>query len=425
MLRFIYSCLFYLAMPFVLLRLLKRSIKEPGYRQQVWQRFGFFESEYAGEIIWIHAVSAGETVAAAPLVQKLLDQGHRCLVTSMTPTGRERTRVLLGDQVDNAWAPYDTPGAVARFLNRNKPRMLITIDTELWPNILMACEASGIPAALVNGRMAARSAEGYARFPAMTRSMLQSLELIAVQTRSHASRFETLGALPENVHVTGSIKFDGKYAEGHEARLAHAKELTSSRTVILGASTHEGEEAALLSILSSLAVVVPDVLLVLAPRHTHRTDRVVRICEESGCQPKRYSEGQGVSADDRVLILDVMGELESYFPIARVAFIGGSLVPVGGHNLLEAVRSGTAVVMGPHLDNVEDITQQFIDHDAMRVVRDEHQLRDEVIGLMRDEDETRRLVEAASQVLEENRGSIGRTIEHIGTVLELSRTPQG
>lgn len=414
--RFFYSCLFYLAIPLILLRLLKRSIKEPGYRQAMLERFGFFKSKHAGEIVWVHSVSAGETIAAAPLVQQLLDAGFPCLVTNMTPTGRDRTRVLLGDSVENCYAPYDTPGAVRRFLNNNQPRMLITIDTELWPNTLISCASRDIPTALVNGRMAARSAEGYAKFP-LTQAMMHSLSLIAVQTEPHAARFVDLGADPDRIKVTGSIKFDGEYATGHEARLQAAQSMIGGRSVVLGASTHEGEEQALLESLSSLQVILPDVLLVLAPRHTHRTDQVIRHCQSAGFEPKCFSETEDLDAADRVLILDVMGELESYFPLARVAFIGGSLIPVGGHNLLEAVRAGTAVVMGPHLDNVEDITQQFIEADAMRVVQNSHGLKDELIGLMRDEGTTRRIVEAATEVLNKNRGSIDRNVELIQKLL--------
>ena len=418
MYRLIYSCLFYLSIPFVLLRLLRRSVREPGYRHAIGERFGAFCSARPDEIIWVHAVSAGETIAAAPLIRRLLDAGFPCLVTNMTPTGRDRVRVLLGDEVENCYAPYDLPGSIGRFLNHNRPKMLITIDTELWPNMLAVCEKRQIPAVIVNARMAVRSAEGYARFPGLTGPMLKSLDLIAVQTRSHAARFESLGAHPERVHVTGSIKFDGQNAQGHEERLGIARDLTAGRTLMLAASTHEGEEAALLRVLSALEVVVPDVLLVLAPRHSHRTEAVIGACNEAGYSPVLFSDRAAVEAVDRVLVLDVMGELEPYFSLARVAFIGGSLVPVGGHNLLEAVRARTAVVMGPHLDNVEDITQQFVDNHAMIIAASEKELNDAIIGLMRDEGAANRLSDAAMRVLDENRGSIDRTMTLLGTVLE-------
>lgn len=420
MYRLLYNCLIYLAMPLVLLRLAKRSIREDGYRRFISERFGWFRSQQPGEIIWIHSVSAGETIAAAPFVEHLVEAGFPCLVTNMTPTGRERVSTLLGDGVENCYAPYDLPGAVRRFLDRNRPRLLVTIDTELWPNILAGCASRNIPTALINGRMAARSAEGYARFP-LTGPMLGSMSLIAVQTEAHARRFRELGADREKVQVTGSIKFDGDYAAGHDSRLAKARELLADRPVLLGASTHAGEETALLECLPQLEESIPDVLLVLAPRHTHRSGEVQRQCQSAGYQACCFSTGSRLEASDRVLILDVMGELESYLSMARVAFVGGSLVPVGGHNLLEAVRAGTAVVMGPHLDNVEDITDQFIERAAMRRVADNEELSHAVDELMHDEKSRLAMVNAASLVLDDNRGSIQRNIALVMGILDPAR----
>lgn len=404
-------------MPFAVLRLFWRSIKEPGYRQDIVERFGAYRGSNPGRVIWIHAVSAGETVAAVPLIKRLIEAGYPCVVTNMTPTGRERVQVLLGDQVENCYAPYDLPGAVDRFLERNNPRLLLTIDTELWPNTLAACERRGIPAAIVNGRMSLRSAIGYERFSLLARPMIESLDLVAVQTQAHAERFVNLGARSGCVNVTGSIKFDGEYAGDHAARLEAARALSAGRPVLLAASTHEGEEEALLNLLDALKAVLPGVLLVLAPRHTHRADHVARLCEQQHFSVHGFSQGTVLPAGIDVLLLDVMGELESWFPIARVAFIGGSLVPVGGHNLLEAVRAGTAVIMGPHLYNIDDIAQQFIDHDGMIVVHNDASLRDEVLGLMRDEGRVRRLVSAADAVLMQNRGALDRTVMLVKTLL--------
>ncbi len=416
--RFLYSVFFYLAIPFVLLRLLIRSVREPGYRQDLLQRFGFFRSAAPGRLIWVHAVSAGETVAAVPLVKKLLAAGHPCLVTNMTPTGRGRVRALLGGQVENAYAPYDLPGSVNRFLRRNKPRLLITIDTELWPNILAACKKQAIKTALVNGRMSSRSAAAYSRLPKLSRTTLASIDLIAVQTREHAQRFAGLGANPARIAVTGSIKFDGEFPGGFASSLEQARQLTGGRPVLLGASTHAGEEEALLRVMPALQSQVRDILLVLAPRHTHRCGRVTRLCERMGYPARLFSLSEdGPGLDDSVLILDEMGRLESFFPVARLAFIGGSLVPVGGHNFLEAVRAGTAVLMGPHLDNIEDIAGQFIDRDAMRLVRNQDELSKEVIELMTNEGRVRGLVESANQVLAANQGSLGRVVDLLAPLL--------
>ena len=412
MYRLLYSFLIYLALPLILLRLATRSFREKGYRRFLTERFGWFRTETPGEVIWIHAVSAGETIAAVPLVQWLVDAGYHCLITNMTPAGRDCVNRLLGDQVENCYGPYDLPGAVSRFLNNNRPRLLLTIDTELWPNTMAACALRDIPTALVNGRMAARSAAGYARFP-LTCRMLRSMSLIAVQTEAHAQRFLALGADPEVVQVTGSIKFDAVYGDDHETRTVRARELLSGRPVLLAASTHKGEEEALVACLSELAAYIPDVILVIAPRHVHRSSSIENYCEVAGFGTQVLSETSELGQDDSILILDVMGELDSYLTIAMVAFVGGSLVPIGGHNLLEAVRAGAAVVMGPHLYDVEDITQEFIDRNAMCCVKDSEELHRAIFDLMLNDERRVAMVAAAAAVLDENRGAIQRNIELI------------
>lgn len=406
--RLFYSALFYLLIPFVLLRLLKRSLKEPGYRVAISERFGFFQSKWPGKVVWIHAVSAGETIAAVPLIRRLLDHGYVCLVTNMTPTGRERVQVLLGDEVENCYAPYDLPGSIDRFLRNNKPRMLITIDTELWPNLIAGCARHGVPTLLANGRLSSRSAQGYRRIAPLILPMLRSLTLLAVQTQQHKERFVSLGTDASKVHVTGSIKFDAVMTPGYTERLNRSRERVAGRPMLLGASTHDGEEAALLSMLPALQDRVPDILLVLAPRHTHRCEEVRRACESSGQSVVSFSDDLLVAQQDQVLLVDVMGELDALFELASVAFVGGSLVPVGGHNLLEAVRAGTPTVMGPHLDNIEDIAQQFIDNQAIMIVRDHQALQQVVINLIENADESNRLVNAANKVMESNKGALDR-----------------
>lgn len=416
--RFLYSCLFYLAIPLVLARLFYRARREPDYRRNLRERFGFYQSSRAGEIVWVHAVSAGETIAAVPLIRQLIDAGHPCLVTNMTPTGRARVEALLGERVEHCYMPYDLPGSLRRFLITNRPKLMVTVDTELWPNTIAACTALDIPTAIVNGRMAARSAAGYERFSALSRPMMQALDMVCVQTDAHARRFEALGATRSAVHVTGSIKFDGEYSAAHEERLQAVREMVADRTIFLAASTHEGEEAALLKALVPMKAVVPDLVLVLAPRHTHRARHVAGLCRDDGWKTQSLSQRASLLADTDILLIDVMGELESWFSVARAAFIGGSLVPVGGHNLLEAVRAGTPVIMGPHLDNIEDIAQQFIDHDAMVIVHDGQNLENELTALMRDKKRTQALSAAAQAVLEKNRGSVLRTRDLLLEILD-------
>lgn len=419
--RYFYSFLFYLAVPFVLLRLLWRSRKEPEYRQDILQRFGFYRSSTPGNIIWIHAVSAGETIAAVPLVQRLVDQGYRCLITNMTPTGRDRVRSLLGDRVENCYAPYDLPGSVYRFLAANRPRMLIIVDTELWPNTLGACRRRNTPAFLVNGRMSARSARGYSRIQSLSQPMFSGLSGLAVQTEQHRQRFIDLGAAPEVVQVTGSIKFDA-YESGDIAhRIERARELIQGRPVLLGASTHEGEESPLIEAFLSARREQAELLLVLAPRHTHRAEQVAGYCSAAGLTVSRFSETQSLSETSDVLLIDVMGELEAFYHVAIVALVGGSLVPVGGHNLLEGIRAGCVVLMGPHLYNIDDIVRQFKEAGGMIVTQDAHDLIRQVARLLSDRAARDRINAAANNVLEANRGSLNR-IEALISV-QLTREP--
>ena len=419
--RFIYTGLFYLFLPLLFIRLLWRSIKEPEYLKAPWERLGFYRSSHPGEVIWVHAVSAGETIAAAPLIQKLTAAGKRCLLTNMTPTGRERARKLL-PQVENCYAPWDLPTALARFIRQNRPKMLVLIDTEIWPNTIQQCQKNGIKVLLVNGRMSASSARGYQRIAPLSRPMMLALSRVAAQTQQHANRFIALGVPAERLVITGSIKSDAPYPEEHQSRQEAARRLTASRPLVTAASTHEGEELQLLNTLPALQMAVPHALLVLAPRHPRRSDSVAQLIRAQGYEAVRFSDPrthqQVLDKSQQVLLLDVMGELETFLSITRVAFIGGSLVPVGGHNLLEAVRAGAAVLMGPHLENIEDIAQQFIDKEAMLVVANEAELKTQLLNLMQDEDKAARMSQAATAVLASISGALQEVYELLLEMLE-------
>ncbi len=408
----LYSTLFYLLIPAVLLRLMWRSLREPEYRADLLQRFGFFRSAYPGEVVWIHAVSAGETIAAVPLIEKLVAGGRRCLVTNMTPTGRDRCRQLLGhlgDKVENAYAPYDLPGSVGRFLAANRPSMLLVIDTELWPNMLQMSHAAGLKTALVNGRLSAKSADGYRRIFPLIKPMLQALDVLAVQTQSHCDRFVAIGAPEGAVSVTGSIKFDASDIDVSEKLLA-AQERLNGRPAVIGASTHPGEEEALLDALPDMQKLVPELVLVLAPRHTQRAEDVVKLIRSRDVAACSFTEARQIDAAESVFLLDVMGEMQGYLAAADIAFVGGSLAPVGGHNLLEAVRGHAAVVMGPHLRNIDDIAGQFREANAMLVAEDAGELKNMLTDLLSDTASRRAMTERAFAVLDHNRGALDRVM---------------
>lgn len=407
--RHLYSALFYLLVPFAFLRLLYLSIREPGYRRALPERLGYFRSKAAGQALWIHAVSAGEMVAAAPLVRRLLDQGQDCLVTNMTPAGRERCQALLGSEVENCYAPYDLPGSVKRFLRRNRPCGLVIIDTELWPNTIHQCTRQGIKTMLINGRLSAKSAAGYQRLRWLSAPMMAALTTLAVQTQAQADRFVALGAARGRVDVTGSIKFDGELPAALPGKLAALRQRLGTKRVLLAASTHPGEELPLLAAFNHLCHEFNDLALIIAPRHVHRTPGLVKLIQAQGQEPLLFSQG-GALGSRQVMLVDAMGELDACFALAEVAFIGGSLVDLGGHNLLEAVRADAAVVMGRHLRNIEDLAGQFIDAGGMLVVQDAQGLTEALSSLVGSEAQRAEMVARAKEVLAANQGALDRAL---------------
>ena len=401
-------------MPAVLVRLFWRSIKEPLYRQTLLQRFGFvdFEQETGAKLIWVHSVSAGETIAAVPLVKRLIARGFTVLVTTMTPTGRERVLNLLGDSVLHSYAPYDLPDTVSRFLERTKPECLVIIDTELWPNIIHQCFIRNVKTILVNGRLSARSAAGYKKISGLTRPMLHEIDFLAVQTPSHGMRFIELGLDEEKLVVAGSIKFDRELPADFKEKVSKLKEKVGNRLIVIGASTHPGEEELILKAFISLRSSHDELLLILAPRHPHRSNEVAALVVKSGEILLRHSDDKSCDERTNVLLLDTMGELIYFYGISDIAIVGGSFVPVGGHNLMEAVHAQVPVIMGPHLENIEDIAEMFAKNGAMRIAQDAAELGVELGSLVSSLDKRRHLVARANDVLKINQGALD-TVEKL------------
>ena len=352
--RRLYTLLWWLALPALPVRLWWRGRREPGYLAHIGERFGRYDGTApAGEVIWVHAVSLGETRAAAPLVERILRErpGATVLLTHMTATGREAGTAWRDARVVQAWLPYDYPFAVARFLDHFKPRAGLLMETELWPNLLAAARARSLAVLLVNARLSERSARGYARVAGFARTLLESLAGVAAQSEADAERLRALGA--RDVAVTGNLKFDVAVPADIAARGAALRSrVARDRPVLLAASTREGEETLLLDALARAAAALPPrTLCVIVPRHPQRFDAVARLLEERGIRYARRSGGQAIDPDIRVLLGDSMGELLAYYAAADVAFVGGSLVPLGGQNLLEALAVGTPTLVGPHTFN--------------------------------------------------------------------------
>lgn len=357
MARYFYSLLLYLITPLIWLRLLWRSRKQPEYLQHLGERYGFYRQPVPAKVIWVHAVSVGETRAAQPLIEGLLARWpeHRILLTGMTPTGRDAGQQVYGDKLIQAYLPYDYPGAVDRFFRHFSPAFGVLMETEIWPNLLAAGRRRKVPIFLANARLSARSARGYGRFLALAGPAFSALAGVAAQTAGDAERIAELGAT--TVEVCGNLKFDvtpraDKLALGHEWRAA-----IGQRPVWLAASTREGEEPLVLEAWREVAI--PDALLVLVPRHPQRFNEVAALLEQQELRSVRRSVAMP-AADTQVWLGDSMGEMAAYFTLADLAFIGGSLLPLGGQNLIEAAACDCPVVVGPHTFNFKQATEDAI-----------------------------------------------------------------
>jgi 3-deoxy-D-manno-octulosonic-acid transferase len=420
--RTLYTLLFHLALPLVLVRLLWRSRRAPAYSKRIGERFaaGLPALEPGG--IWVHAVSVGESIAAAPMIRELKMRYPQLpiTVTCMTPTGSERIKALFGDSVQHCYLPYDLPWAASRFLQQLQPKLAVVMETELWPNHIHQCVRRGIPVALANARLSERSARGYARFARLTAPMLAELSLIAAQTDAEATRFRQLGARENCVTVTGSIKFDlsvdPALPQLAEALLQQWR--ASARPIWIGASTHTGEDEILLAAHRQLLAEHPDALLILVPRHPERFGSVFELCRKQSFSTVRRSLDEAPQAGTQVLLGDTMGELLFLFALADVAFVGGSLVPTGGHNLLEPAALGKPVLTGPHLFNFLDIATQLREAGALGEITSAPELAAAIEALWSAPERAERAVTAGYAVLRNNQGALERLLAGLGRLLE-------
>jgi 3-deoxy-D-manno-octulosonic-acid transferase len=389
--RIIYSVIFTLALPIILIRLLIRSVKAPDYRRRIGERLALkspscdFDSSKL--TLWIHAVSVGETVAAAPLIFALT-RNHpelQIVVTTMTPTGSDRVRALFGDKVFHSYIPYDLPGTTNRFLQNYKPVLLILMETELWPNLIHSCNNKAVKIVLANARLSEKSARGYSRFSSFTKSVLQKIDVIAAQAKADADRFVKLGAASANVKVTGSLKFNLNIEPREKNQALFFSGLVSlDRSIVMAASTREGEEEKVLSAFAQCLKTEPSLLLVLVPRHPERFASVTRLCEERGFRFSRRSEDRQVDPDVQVVIGDSMGEMQDYYGAADIAFVGGSLVNTGCQNVLEPAAMAIPVIVGPSQYNFATICKQLEQAGGLKTVQDEAQLAELILQLLAD-----------------------------------------
>lgn len=418
--RLIYTLLLYLLLPLALLRLLWRSLAAPGYRADWQQRLGK-TPQFAQSPIWVHAVSVGEVQAALPLLKRLLASYPQTplLVTTTTPTGARHLRQSLGDRVTHSYLPYDLPFAVRQFLFRSRPLIGLIMETEIWPNLYYIAASQAVPLLLINARLSLRSARSYGRFQAFTQSTLMCLDAIAAQAPADAERFIALGAPASRVVMTGNVKFDVRIPTSQiEEAQALRRGWGIHRPLWLAASTHDDEELQVLKAHQLVRQQHKDTLLVIVPRHPERFDKVEQLCRKQGLTVVRRSSGKACGADTDVFLGDTMGELPMFYAAADVAFVGGSLVPVGGHNLLEPAAVGTPAIVGPYTFNFEHVTDLLIDKGAARRVLDVEALADTVNEFLKDPNLRDQLGEAGRQVVQANRGAVDTVLGLIAKRLQ-------
>lgn len=418
--RLIYTLTLYLLMPYAVYRLAARGIKYHSYLARWRERFGFFPDPGIRDSIWVHAVSVGEVNAAVPLVEALMQRysGSRLVLTTVTPTGSERVQQLFGDRVFHVYLPYDLSSSVKRFLDRVSPRLVVIMETEIWPNLFMTCAERRIRILIANARLSERSLRGYWPIQPLVQRAVRCADFVAAQSVSDSERLLELGVQPERLAVVGNLKFDSTVPEGAEARgLAFRAAAGSGRPVWIAASTHEGEE---LPVLEAHAVVLrrfPDALLLIAPRHPERFRPVAAACRAFGFATTTRSEDGSAAPGSQCFVVDSLGELLDFYAAADVAFVGGSLVPVGGHNLLEPASLGRPAVVGPHTFNFAEVTEDLIGAGAAVRVDTAGALGRVLVGLLARDVERCSMAAAAAAVMDRERGAVDRTMAIIGTLM--------
>jgi 3-deoxy-D-manno-octulosonic-acid transferase len=407
--------------PVLLGHLLWRSRTNPEYRQRISERFGRGHARLPQPSIWVHAVSVGEIQAAAALVRALLElyPTQPVVLTTVTPTGAQRARELFGDAVVHSYAPFDLTGAVRKFFDWSRPKLLIVLETELWPNLYHECGRRDVPLVLASARVSPKSVNRYRWMLSLFRQTLSHGIVIAAQSEADAKRFLALGADPQRTNVTGNIKFDFNLPadieiDGAQFRQSHAPD----RPVWIAASTHASEEEIVLAAHRQVLDVFPNALLLMVPRHPERFQTVTSLTVKQGFSAVRRSTGDDCTMDTEVFIGDSMGELPVFYAAADIAFVGGSLVQVGGHNLLEPAALGKPVLTGPYTYNAEDIARLLQDAGAARIVTDADELGEAVINLLGDAGERLRLGTLGRGVVDSNRGALDRLLTLIAPLVD-------
>ncbi|RUR11371.1 lipid IV(A) 3-deoxy-D-manno-octulosonic acid transferase [Legionella sp. km772] len=412
--RWIYSLLMYLLSPYLLVRLWWKGRKLPAYRERILERFCWDKLETRQVDVWLHAVSLGEVIAATPLIDAMLKKQWSILITTMTPTGAAQVKTRFGDKVVHRYVPYDLYGAVKCFFSKIKPKVGIIMETELWPNLIAEAKAAQIPLFLANARLSERSLQGYMRFKFLFKPILNQFTAILAQSNDDAARFITLGAESKRVFPLGNMKFD---LHTNTIDLAKFQEIKArwgtDRTALIIASTHDDEESRILAELRRLQAAIPGVILLIAPRHPERFQAVYQLCMQQGFNTGLRSNLESLNTNNEVVVLDCLGELLGLYQISDYAFVGGSLVPVGGHNVLEPIAMQVPVLSGNQVHNFKTICRDLEDAQAIVLVKEADELIDAIIQLSSNQEAKQAMVARATHVLESNKGSVSKHLDKI------------
>ena len=413
----IYTALFYLLLPFIFLRLLWRSRKNPLYRQRWLERLAYIPSQLDQPSIWLHAVSVGEVIASIPLVKALVAEypQYKIVMTTTTPTGSAQVLRSLGQSVTHFYLPYDLPSCINRFLHRCRVKALIIMETELWPNLLRVTHKQKIPIIIANARLSARSKRRYDSVKPFMKQILSQIKMLIAQSESDAARYMDLGLSEANVKISGNIKFDltvprNIFTQGDKIR---ERVGIAGRPAIMLASTHDGEEKIWVSIIKRIKLQIPEVLLLIAPRHPERFDDVSQLMHAHDLSVARRSLGQVVTPEVDIYLCDTMGELLQFYAASDVSFVGGSLVPIGGHNLIEPAALGLPIVTGNYLQNFEMVKRQLLDAQALLVLESPEAIAQSMVDLLLNREERLSMGRRAKEVVATNNGALQRHLDVI------------
>jgi len=419
----LYNLVGYMAVPYILTRLLWRSRKSPAYKERWAERFGHIKvPEEMQNGIWIHAVSVGEVLAAVPLVKQLQKDypNKPMVITTTTPTGSERVRAAFKEDVFHVYLPYDLQKSVKRFVDRVKPKVAIIMETEIWPNLFASCKQQNIPIIIANARLAEKSFNGYKKFSKLIEKTLANVAHVAAQSNDDADRYKKLGLSEKNVSVIGNIKFDitipkelNQQAEGLKASWGE------KRPTLIAASTHKGEEEQVLEAFQIIKKSIPDILLILVPRHPERFNTVKMLCEIKGYQVTTRTSGENCTINTDVFLGDTMGELLLFYAASDVAFVGGSLSPIGGHNLLEPAALKLPIITGPHTFNFTEITNLMNKHDAITIIKSPDEFAEAAIAFLSNPDSRERVGQNAQEIVYNNKGALKRHVALINEFLPI------